>query len=715
MSQFPTLEAALKHFFGYESFRPGQKTVIEAALQNRDVLALMPTGAGKSICFQLPALLKSGLTVVISPLIALMQDQVDSLTDNGIGATFLNSTLNLNQARSRIQAILNGKIKLLYVAPERLFNEGFQEFLNDVTDSVGLSGFVVDEAHCVSEWGHDFRPEYRQLARLRRNYPQVPCHAFTATATERVRQDIITQLALHTPSFHCTSFNRPNLYYEVIPKSSRSYDQVLKYTRKHRGKSGIIYCSSRKKVDEISDRLKNDGINALPYHAGMSDKARASHQDQFIRDDVPVIVATIAFGMGINKPDVRFVLHYDLPGNLERYYQESGRAGRDNEPADCALLYSVGDIKKAEYFIELKDDEQEKRVAYQQLQKMIDYAEGIECRRTIQLSYFGESFVGNCGTCDNCKNPKPIEDWTIEAQKFLSCVARCRERYGMIYIIDVLKGSKREKVLQNRHNELSTYGIGRDHTKDEWKNLGRSLLHQGFMAETSDGYRVLKLNALSWEILRKQREVKIAVERRKTTEEILGISSSRMDVEMLFEELRRLRKHLADVNWVAPYMIFSDSTLKKMAKKRPQTRADFMQISGVTIAKTQRYGEPFLNKIKEFCRTQPSPKPKVSETHIFTLQLFQQNLSVPEIAKQRNLTAGTINKHLSDLIDNGEALDLNRLVTPEAQQEITEAIAKIGHESLSKIRTHLNERFSYDAIRLVRAQWLQTEGKTPTT
>ena len=272
------------------------------------------------------------------------------------------------------------------------------------------------------------------MSRLRRNYPQVPCHAFTATATERVRQDIITQLALHTPSFHCTSFNRPNLYYEVIPKTSRSYDQVLKYVRKHRGKSGIIYCSSRKKVDEISDRLQNDGINVLPYHAGMSDKARANNQDQFIRDDVPVIVATIAFGMGINKPDVRFVLHYDLPGNLERYYQESGRAGRDNEPATCALLYSVGDIKKAEYFIELKEDEQEKRVAYQQLQKMIDYAEGIECRRTIQLSYFGEHFVGNCGGCDNCKNPKPIEDWTIEAQKFLSCVARCRERYGMVYI-----------------------------------------------------------------------------------------------------------------------------------------------------------------------------------------------------------------------------------------------------------------------------------------
>lgn len=713
MSQFPSLEAALKNFFGYESFRLGQKAVIEAALQNRDVLAIMPTGAGKSICFQLPALLQPGLTIVISPLIALMQDQVDTLTDNGIGATFLNSTLNLDQARSRIKAIFNGKIKLLYVAPERLFNEGFQEFLTDVAQSVGLSGFVVDEAHCVSAWGHDFRPEYRQLARLRRNYPQTPFHAFTATATERVRQDIINQLALQNLSFHCTSFNRPNLYYEVLPKTSRSYDQLLKYVRQQKGASGIIYCSSRKKVDEIGDRLKADGINALSYHAGMKASLRESSQDQFIRDDVPVMVATIAFGMGIDKPDVRFVVHYDLPGNLERYYQESGRAGRDSEPAQCVLFYSVGDIKKAEYFIELKEDEQEKRIAYQQLQKMIDYAEGIECRRTIQLSYFGEHFPGNCDNCDNCKNPKPIEDWTIEAQKLLSCVARCRERYGMNYIIDVLKGSKQSKILQNKHNELSTYGIGRDHTKDEWKNLGRSLLHQGFMAETTDGYRVLKLNDLSWEILRKQREVKIAVEVRKTAEEILGVSESRMDREMLFEELRRLRKHLADVNWVAPYMIFSDSALRQMAKKRPQTRADFTQISGVTIAKVQRYGEPFLEKIKEFCRAQPAPKPRLSETQIFTLQLYQRGLSVADIAKERNLTARTINNHLADLIQNGEAVKLDDFVKPPAQTEIKQAIAAVGHESLTQLREHLKEKFTYDAIKLVRAQWLNEQTENP--
>lgn len=707
MSQFPSLEAALKHFFGYDNFRHGQKNVIEAALQNRDILALMPTGAGKSLCFQLPALLKPGLTVVISPLIALMQDQVDALTDNGIGATFLNSTLNLDQARSRIQSIFNGKIKLLYIAPERLFNEGFQHFLLDVYQSIGLAGFVVDEAHCVSEWGHDFRPEYRQLTHIRRRYPQTPCHAFTATATQRVRQDIIDQLALQNPSFHCTSFNRPNLYYEVVSKSSKSYTQLLTYVRKRRGQAGIIYCSSRKKVDELADRLQQDGIKALPYHAGLADGLRADHQEQFIRDDVPLIVATIAFGMGINKPDVRFVVHYDLPTNLERYYQESGRAGRDGEPAHCTLFYSAGDIKKAEYFIELKEDEQDKRIAYQQLQKMIDYAEGSECRRTIQLSYFGEQFLGNCAGCDNCQNPRPLEDWTIEAQKFLSCVARCRERYGMAYIIDVLKGSKRDKILQNKHHELSTYGIGRDRTKDEWKNLGRSLLHQGLMLESSDGYRVLKLNDLSWEILKKQRQVNIPIERRQTAAEILGMGDNHLDAEILFGELRQLRKQLADANWIAPYMVFSDATLRQMATRRPRTQADFSLISGVTSAKYQRYGEPFLAAIQEFCATQAPPKPQVNGTQLITFQLYQQGLSVIEIAKQRNLTAGTINEHLATLLQSGEAIDLDRLVKPEAQAEIEQAIATLGPVSLSQLREHLQEKYSYDAIKLVRAKLIQ--------
>ena len=419
MPQFHSLEEALKHFFGYDTFRLEQQQIIEEVLQNRDLLIIMPTGGGKSLCFQLPALLKPGLTVVVSPLIALMQDQVDALQDNGIGATFLNSSLNWEEVRSREAAILNGKIKLLYVAPERLLGEKFLPFLNKVRSHIGISAFAIDEAHCVSEWGHDFRPEYRQMRQLRQRYPDIPILALTATATGRVRQDIIQQLTLREPGIHVASFNRPNLYYEVQPKERQSYNQLLKKVRSHQG-SGIIYCLSRRKVDEIAFRLQEDGISALPYHAGLSDEVRATNQTRFIRDDVQVMVATIAFGMGINKPDVRFVIHYDLPRNLESYYQESGRAGRDGEPAHCTLLFGAGDVRTIDYLIDQKPDPKEQRVARQQLRQVLDYAEGTDCRRTIQLSYFGERFKGDCDNCDNCRTPKPVEDWTIEAQKFLS-------------------------------------------------------------------------------------------------------------------------------------------------------------------------------------------------------------------------------------------------------------------------------------------------------
>ena len=434
-----SLEQALKHFFGYDSFRPGQREIVEAALQKRDMMIVMPTGGGKSLCFQLPALLKPGLTVVVSPLIALMQDQVEALQDNGIGATFLNSTLSSQETRSRETAILEGKIKLLYVAHERLLGERFLPFLDIVANKLGISAFAIDEAHCVSEWGHDFRPEYRQMQRVRDRYPDIPIMGLTATATERVRQDIIQQLTLRNPYIHVASFNRPNLYYEVRPKTKHSFAEVLQIIQK-KGGSGIIYCLSRKKVDEVAYKLQQSGIQALPYHAGMNDVDRATNQTRFIRDDVQVMVATIAFGMGINKPDVRFVIHYDLPKNLEGYYQESGRAGRDNEPAHCSLFYGYGDVKTIDYIIEQKPDPQEQRIARQQLRRVINYAESSDCRRTIQLSYFGDSFPGDCGTCDNCCNQKPVEDWTIEAMKFLSCVARCQEKFGMNHIIDVLRG-----------------------------------------------------------------------------------------------------------------------------------------------------------------------------------------------------------------------------------------------------------------------------------
>ena len=600
VNALPNLETYLKYFFGYDQFRPEQRKIIENALADRDLLVIMPTGGGKSLCFQLPALLKPGLMIVISPLIALMQDQVDALQDNGIGATYLNSSLSFSEIQAREKQIFENKIKLLYVAPERLLGDRFQDFFHRLITQIGVSAFAIDEAHCVSEWGHDFRPEYRQLSQLRQQYPQIPIFAFTATATKRVQKDIIDQLKLHKPSVHLTSFNRPNLYYEIIPKEKRSYEQLLKFIKTLKG-SGIIYCMSRKMVDEISDRLQEDGIKALPYHAGMGDENRRINQTQFIRDEVRIIVATVAFGMGINKPDVRFVIHYDLPRNLESYYQESGRAGRDNDPAKCLLFFSFGDLKKIEYIIQQKAPSEQQK-SRQQLRQIVDYSEGLACRRTIVLRYFGEDFPGNCGNCDNCCYPKPLEDWTIEAQKFLSCVARCKERFGMMHIIDVLRGSRKQKIEQYQHHLLSTYGIGKDRTLDEWKQLGVFLIHQGFLDETTDGYSVLKLNPYSWEILRKQRNISIAI-RSKIKEKTDSRDNPRArEAELLFESLRSLRQRIAKSQGIAPYVVFADSSLKLMAQSKPITLEEFAMISGVGSYKLQQYGEQFVKEICAFCQ-----------------------------------------------------------------------------------------------------------------
>ena len=704
MYQLESLEQALKHFFGYDRFRPGQRQIIEEALQNRDLLIIMPTGGGKSLCFQLPALLHSGLTVVVSPLISLMQDQVDSLQNNGIGATFLNSTLPYQEVRSREQDIVNGKIKLLYVAPERLLSEKFTPLLDMVANTVGISAFAIDEAHCVSEWGHDFRPEYRQMRQLRQRYPHVPMLALTATATKRVQQDIVQQLGLREAGVHIASFNRPNLYYEVQPKERRSYNQLLKNIRAQKG-SGIVYCLSRRQVDEISFRLQKDGIEALPYHAGMSDEERSLNQNRFIRDDVQIMVATIAFGMGINKPDVRFVFHYDLPRNLESYYQESGRAGRDGEIANCILFFGYGDIRKINFIIDQKSEGKEQLIARQQLRQVIDYAEGAECRRTIQLRYFGERFKGNCGRCDNCLNPKPVEDWTIEAQKFLSCVARCRERFGMVYIIDVLRGSKKKKIEGYGHHLLSTYGIGKDKSAEEWKMLGRSLLHQGLVDETTDGYSVLKLNKRSWEILRKQRSVNIVVTKKAVTKILGEYNPKSAEIEMLFERLRGLRKQIADAKSVPPYVVFADSTLKLMAQLQPKSLPEFAKLSGVGSHKLKEYGDRFVSEIRDFCQEQELPVALPSHTLMVTLQLYQQGLRVEEIAKKRGFKIRTINNHLSELIEMKQPVDLNKLVIPVKQELIIKAINKIGADSLKMLREHLGDNYSYDEIKLVRAWW----------
>lgn len=733
----PALEQSLKHFFGYATFRPGQRGVVEAAMQNRDLLVIMPTGGGKSLCFQLPALLKSGVTIVVSPLIALMQDQVEALQDNGIGATFLNSSLSLSEVRQRQSDLMAGRIKLLYVAPERLLSDRFLDWLDHLHSTIGISTLAIDEAHCVSEWGHDFRPEYRQMRQVRDRFPDVPVLALTATATERVREDIVQQLVLRNPTVHVASFNRQNLYYEVRPKEkqAQAYQELLQQIRQTPG-SGIIYCLSRRKVDEITYKLQLDGIDALAYHAGLSDKERASNQTRFIRDDVRIMVATIAFGMGINKPDVRFVIHYDLPRNLESYYQESGRAGRDGEPAHCTLYFSLGDIKTIEFLIAQKVHPTtgaplaaEQQIAKQQLRQVIDYAASVECRRKIQLGYFGESIEGNCGNCDNCRHPKPVEDWTIEAQKFLSCVARCKENFGLKYIVDVLRGSRDKRILQNRHDELSTYGIGRDRTADAWRQLGRSLLHQGLLSETTDGYPVLKLNDLSWEVLRKQRSVFIAMSNQAIAVDDSATSGTQIEVELLFNRLRELRKEIADTQGMPPYMIFADSSLKAMAQNRPQTRSTFAKISGVGSHKLERYGDRFTAEIRAFCEEQGLPlraeapeaapatsapaiaersRSSVTMTHLNTLRLHEQGLTPSQIAIERNLRLTTIYDHLGILREAGHPVDLDALVPVDRQIQIRAAIDEVGTDSLRLIRDRLGETFDYNEIRLVRADWVRS-------
>jgi ATP-dependent DNA helicase RecQ len=602
------LAAELKQRFGFDSFRPGQETVVRDILRGRDVLAIMPTGGGKSLCFQLPALLRPGLCIVVSPLIALMQDQVRLLLDNGIEATFINSSLDRAEMSRRFARLERGELKLLYVAPERLLQAEFEnQVLPRLQATHGVSSLVVDEAHCVSEWGHDFRPEYRQLHRLRARFAAVPIAAFTATATERVKQDIVRQLALREPSIHVASFNRPNLYYAVRPKTKATYTQLLEQARSNSG-AGIVYCLSRKRVDELAQQLQSDGVRALPYHAGLETNTRRNNQEAFIRDDAQVIVATIAFGMGINKPDVRWVVHYDLPKTLEGYYQESGRAGRDGEPARCILYFGAGDIRTAELIISQKIDPatfeplaDEQRIARQQLRHVLSYAESSECRRAVQLRYFGEILEGRCTACDNCLEPRSLIDRTTEAKQFLSCIARLaqrHERYGAAYVIEVLRGAETQRVITRDHSSLSVYGIGKHLSVNEWRDVARALLHQGLMTQSQDGYAVLSLNEASWQVLRGERVVQAGESIKPARGRKVAKPAATGGNDALFEALRTLRKHLADEAGMPPYIIFNDASLRDMVQRQPTTLEDFATIAGVGQAKLARYGKQFVALIR---------------------------------------------------------------------------------------------------------------------
>src|SRR5438552_4534785 len=633
-------QGALKKYFGYEAFRPLQREIIDDAMAGRDVFALLPTGGGKSLCFQLPALLRDGVTIVVSPLIALMKDQVDALRTSGIAATFLNSTLAGSESRERLRGLDRNRFRLLYVAPERLMMENFLE--RALNWNIGQ--ITIDEAHCISEWGHDFRPEYRELKKLRTHFPDVPIMALTATATERVRDDIIKQLKLHAPRCYVASFNRPNLTYRVVAKSS-AYQQVLDFIRARPNESGIVYCASRKSTDALAEKLTKDGIKALPYHAGMESRERTRNQEAFLRDDARVITATIAFGMGINKPNVRFVIHYDLPKNIEGYYQETGRAGRDGLPSECVLLFSVGDVVKQRRFIEEKS-ESEQRIAHEQLRTMVAYAETRHCRRATLLRYFGESWPPasveagsppdesvqpadvspastgrsaadtaaatgqgiSCNGCDNCLEPRETFDGTIPAQKFLSCVHRVQAKqgfgFGLNHVVEVLIGGTNEAIEKRGHNQLSTFGIGADLKREQWQSIGRELLRLGLVEAAPGKFATLSVTDAGMTTLRKRTPITLTKLIEAPTKKVRTPRAGEIECdEELFERLRALRRKIADERDVPAYIIFSDATLREMARVCPPTKSEFAQIAGVGQQKLKEFAEPFLAEIGEHLRS----------------------------------------------------------------------------------------------------------------
>jgi ATP-dependent DNA helicase RecQ len=594
----------LKTTFGYGAFRPLQREIIEAALADQDVFALLPTGGGKSLCFQLPALLRPGLTVVVSPLIALMKDQVDQLQAAGVAATYLNSTLSADEARSRLSGLHRGEWRLLYVAPERLMLDNWQANLK----AWNVTALAIDEAHCISEWGHDFRPEYRQIAQLRDLLPGVPVMALTATATGRVRDDIIKHLRLTGPHTFVASFNRPNLSYRVIPKDQPA-KQIINFVRTRENESGIIYCASRATAERVAESLAGRGFLARPYHAGLDAAERSRNQELFLRDETRIICATIAFGMGINKPNVRWVIHHDLPKNIEGYYQETGRAGRDGLPGDCLLLFSAGDIAKQTHFLDEITNAHEQAIARAQLRQIVHYAESSSCRRAELLDYFGETFpLDNCGACDNCLEPRETYDGTIVAQKFLSCVYRIAQNssfsVGMNHLTEVLTGADTEKIRKWGHDRLTTYGIGKDLGRPHWAHIGRELMRLGYLAVAEGEFATLELTPAGRSVLLAR--TAITLTQPMDLPKAKRVARREGDIncdEILFERLRTLRKRLADERQVPAYIIFGDATLRQMARLYPVQLKDLEGITGVGEKKRAEFGGIFTRTIAEYLQT----------------------------------------------------------------------------------------------------------------
>lgn len=708
------VDSILQQYFGYSSFRPLQKEIIQDILLKRDVFVLMPTGAGKSLCYQIPALTQKGVTIVVSPLISLMKDQVDGLAQLGVAAACINSTLNAKDQGTVKRLLVQGKLSLLYVAPERLIQGNFLTFLKELS----LNTFAIDEAHCISEWGHDFRKEYRELSRLKLIFPHIPIAAFTATATSRVKQDIITHLGLKNVHTYQASFNRPNLQYAVWEKYS-AFEQILEYLKQHTDESGIIYAQARDTVDMVADKLQRHGIKAIAYHAGLDDGTRKEHQEKFIQEDVDVVVATIAFGMGIDKPNVRFVIHYDLPANLERYYQETGRAGRDGLNSECILLYNYSDKQTIEYFIRQKQ-EQEQRVARHLLQQMVRFAESSVCRRKVLLEYFEEEWKDKrCNTCDNCLNPSETFDVTTLAQKILSCVYRVEQRFGIHHVIEVLRGSKTKKTFRLGHNKLSTYAILQDCSEAELRTYINELLQLGYLQLNGDQYPTVRLTSKSKAVLRGEEKVYLHYPRTKTQRAVYATYD--VDSE-LFERLKSLRKQLADKQHIPPYLVFSDVTLQDMASFFPQIEEQFSYVKGVGEHKLKMYGRIFLNEICSYCQLRGiAPKSRLGKkqtksedkslTRDKTVTLFRQGLLPNQIARKRNLALSTIVEHLEQVYLSGEDIDIGKLVSKEKQEIIAQAFQELGMERLAPAKEKLGTNYSYDELRLVRALLVREDHK----
>lgn len=723
-------KSLLKSVFGYDGFISLQKDVIESVLKGRDCLAVMPTGGGKSLCYQIPALLFDGLTIVVSPLISLMKDQVEQLDQVGIPAALLNSSISPETYRRSVEKVRLGEAKLLYVAPETLLKSHVLALL----DSISISCLTIDEAHCISEWGHDFRPEYRQLATVRARFPQAVCIALTATATPRVRKDIQSSLGFEESSEFVASFNRENLLLRVIPKE-KPLRQTVEFLRKYPNDSGIIYCSTRKHVDDLCEALLSRDFSACPYHAGLPDEERARNQERFVRDEVRIVVATVAFGMGIDKSNVRFVLHYDLPKNIESYYQEIGRAGRDGMRAECVLLFSYGDIRQIKYFIAQKEGI-EKRAANIQLTAMLQFAESEVCRRIPLLGYFGEIFPGYaCGMCDNClAGERAMQDITIPAQKFLSCVRRTGECFGTAHIIDVLRGSQGKKVFKFGHEKLSTYGIGMELSRGQWRQVARQLLHKGLMVQHPE-VGGLSLTERAWNVLRGKETVWGRLDESAAAEDPPEKSSGDKLLQyapQLFEALRRKRKELADAANVPPYVVFSDRTLAEMAAYIPRNPEEMLGIHGVGRAKLDRYGSIFLEVLRDYCRghadridSSAPPRQTLARRDgvaraMKELQIgeaFNAGWAVETLAARFKMKESRILDYLLRYYEGGNPLRaegfLPLMALPwDAAKRAVKTFAEIGPELLRPVYDALGGEIGYEDLRVLRLYYLALQRPT---